>query len=453
MFEDLSSKFDKVFRFIRGKGKVNEQVLDEFLREVRRVLLDADVNYKVVKDFVQGVKESVTAQNVYNSINPGKLVVNTINEQLIKLMGDKKSELKFSDTIPSVIMLVGLQGSGKTTFAAKLARHLKSKGRNPSLAACDIYRPAAVEQLKMLGESVDIKVYSEDSTDPVKIAMNSTDFCRKNYSDTLIVDTAGRLSIDEEMMREVEQLKKALNPAEILFIVDSMTGQDAVKTAKEFHDRLDYDGVVLTKLDGDARGGAALSIKAVVNKPIKFVSIGEKLDAIEAFHPDRMASRILGHGDLMTLAEKAADLLPEELDEKKIKKFEEKLRKNRFDFNDFHEQLQQIKKMGPISQVLGMIPGVDKLMKGKEVDEKPLKKIEAIITSMTFKERENPNLLNGSRRKRIASGSGTSIQEVNKVIKQFYEMQRMIKQISKGKFQNMFRNLNLPKNIDFPKLN
>jgi signal recognition particle subunit SRP54 len=416
-------------------------------------LLDADVNYKVVKDFVQGVKESVIAQNVYNSINPGKLVIQTISEQLTKLMGDKKSEIKFSDTIPSVIMLVGLQGSGKTTFAAKLAKMLKSKGRNPSLGACDVYRPAAIEQLKTLGEQTGINVYSEESKDPVKIAKNATEFCRKNYSDTLILDTAGRLSIDEEMMREVEQLKKALNPAEIMFVVDSMTGQDAVKTAKEFHDRLDYDGVVLTKLDGDARGGAALSIKAVVSKPIKFVSIGEKLDAIEPFHPERITSRILGHGDLMTLAEKAADLLPEELDEKKIRKLEEKLRKNKFDFNDFHEQLQQIKKMGPISQVLGMIPGVDKLMKGKEVDEKPLKKVEAIITSMTFRERENPDLLNGSRRKRIASGSGTTIQEVNRVIKQFYEMQRMIKQISKGKFSNIMKNFNLPKNIDFSKLN
>lgn len=443
MFEDLSTKFDKVFRFIRGRGKVTEQNIDEFLRELRRILLDADVNYKVVKEFIDNVKTNVLSQNIYKSINPGNLIISTINNQLIKLMGEKKTDIRFSNNIPSVIMLVGLQGSGKTTFAAKLANYLKTRGRNPALAACDVYRPAAIQQLKILGAEIRIDVYSEDSKDPVSIALHAMEYCRKNLKDTLVVDTAGRLAIDEEMMREVETLKSKLNPSEILFIVDAMTGQDAVNTAKEFHNRLDYDGVILTKLDGDTRGGAALSIRAVVSKPIKFASVGEKLDAIEPFYPDRMASRILGKGDLTSLVEKAAEILPQELDEKKIQKLEEKLRKNKFDFNDFLDQLQQIKKMGPISQLVGMIPGADKMLRGKEVDEKPLKKVEAVITSMTKKERENPNLLNGSRRKRIASGSGTTIQDVNRVIKQFNEMQRMLKQMRKGKFSNLFRNFDI----------
>src|SRR4030095_11952241 len=322
MFEELSSKFDKVFRFIKGKGKVSEQTIDEFLREVRRILLDADVNYKVAKDFIDNVKSRALEKKVITSINPGKVVIDTITEQLVKLMGEKKTEIKFSNDIPSVIMLVGLQGSGKTTFSAKLAKYLKSRGKNPALAACDVYRPAAIEQLKTLGTQIDIPVYSEDSKEPVKIAVNALEFCRQNYKDTLIVDTAGRLAIDEEMMREVETLKAKLNPAEILFVVDAMTGQDAVNTAKEFHNRLDYDGVILTKLDGDSRGGAALSIRAVVESPEKFCGIGEKLDAIEPFYPDRMASRILGKGDIQSLVEKATTMLPEELDEKKIKKLE-----------------------------------------------------------------------------------------------------------------------------------
>lgn len=444
MFEELSSKFDRVFKFIKGKGKVTEEGIDEFLREVRRVLLDADVNYKVVKDFTEAVKADVLSKNIVSSINPGKLMIDTINNQLIALMGETRADIKFSNRIPSVIMIVGLQGSGKTTFAAKLARHLRSKGRSPALAACDVYRPAAIEQLKVLGNQIDVNVYSEDTKEPVKIGQNAIEFCRKNMKDTLIVDTAGRLAIDEDMMKEVETLKEKLNPSEILFVVDAMTGQDAVNTAKEFHNRLDYEGVVLTKLDGDTRGGAALSIRAVVSKPIKFSSVGEKLDAIEAFHPDRMASRILGRGDLTSLVEKAAEVLPEELDEKKIKKLEEKFRQNKFDFDDFLEQLQQIKKMGSLSQLVGMIPGADRMLKGKELDEKPLKKVEAVITSMTKKERGNPNILNGSRRKRIASGSGTTIQDVNKVIKQFNEMQKMIKQMKKGKLNNLFKSFNIP---------
>ena len=447
MFEELSSKFDKVFRFIKGKGKVSEQTVDEFLREVRRILLDADVNYKVAKDFIDNVKQRAMEKKVVTSINPGKVVIDTITEQLVKLMGEKKTDIKFSGDVPSVVMIIGLQGSGKTTFSAKLARYLKTRGKNPALAACDVYRPAAIEQLKMLGGEIDVPVYTEDSGDPLKIASNAVEFCKQNYKDTLIVDTAGRLAIDEEMMREVETLKSNLNPTEILFVVDSMTGQDAVNTAKEFHNRLDYDGVILTKLDGDARGGAALSIRAVVTKPIKFVSIGEKLEAIEPFYPERMASRILGKGDIASLVEKAADMLPQEIDEKKIKRLEENLRKDKFDFADFLEQLQQIKKMGPLSQLAGMIPGMDRALKGKEIDDKPLKQVEAVINSMTKNERESPDLLNGSRRKRISRGSGTSIQEVNRVIKQFYDMQKMIKSFKKGKMSNIFRNMGLPPNF------
>jgi signal recognition particle subunit SRP54 len=451
MFEDLSSKFDKVFKFIKGKGKVSEQTIEDFLREVRRILLDADVNYKVVKDFCDTVKQKTLEKNVLRSINPGKIVIDTITQQLVVLMGEKKTDIKFSNDIPSVIMMVGLQGSGKTTFSGKLAKYLKTRGRNPALAACDVYRPAAIDQLKTLGEQIDVPVYSDDSKDPLKIATAAVEFCRQNYKDTLIVDTAGRLAIDEEMMREVETLKSKLNPAEILFVVDSMTGQDAVNTAKEFHNRLDYDGVILTKLDGDSRGGAALSIRAVVDKPVKFVGIGEKLDAIEPFYPDRMASRILGKGDIQSLVEKAATMLPEEMDEKKIQQLEEKMRGNKFDFQDFLEQLQQIKKMGSLSQLIGMIPGADRLLKGKEVDDKPLRQIEAVINSMTIQERSNPDMLNGSRRKRIASGSGTSIQQVNQTIKQYYDMQKMIKQMKKGGrgMGNMLRNMGLPANVKF----
>ncbi|HRE10002.1 MAG TPA: signal recognition particle protein [Ignavibacteria bacterium] len=448
MFEDLSSKFDKVFKFIKGKGKVSEATIDEFLREVRRIMLDADVNYKVVKQFVDDVKAKALEKNVIRSINPGKIVIDTITAELVRLMGEKKTDIKFSNDVPSVIMMVGLQGSGKTTFSGKLAKYLKSRGKNPALAACDVYRPAAIDQLKTLGEQIDVAVYSDESKDPVKIAMAAVEFCKQNYKDTLIVDTAGRLAIDEEMMREVETLKSKLNPAEILFVVDSMTGQDAVNTAKEFHDRLNFDGVILTKLDGDSRGGAALSIRAVVDKPVKFVGVGEKLDAIEPFYPDRMASRILGKGDIQSLVEKAATMLPEELDEKKIAKLEEKFRGNKFDFGDFLDQLQQIKKMGSLSSLMGMIPGVDRIMKGKEIDDKPLRQVEAVINSMTLTERTNPDIINGARRKRIATGSGTSIQDVNRVIKQFYDMQKMIKTFKKGRgMNNVLRNMGLPPNF------
>jgi signal recognition particle subunit SRP54 len=355
-------------------------------------------------------------------------------------MGSEKSDIKLSNTPPSIILLSGLQGSGKTTFAAKLANMLKKKGRHPLLAACDIYRPAAIEQLKQLGSSIGIPVYSSDEKDAVKIANDSVDYARKNARDTVIIDTAGRLSIDEEMMKEIETIKSTVKPHEILFVVDSMTGQDAVNTAKNFHDRLDFDGVVLTKLDGDSRGGAALSIRAVVDKPVKFVGIGEKLDAIEQFYPDRMASRILGMGDIVGLVEKAQL----QFDETEAEKLESRLKKNQFDFNDFLDQIKQMKKMGSLKDILGMLPGMDKAMRNATIDEKALVRVEAIISSMTLKERTKPVILNGSRRKRIAKGSGTSIQDVNKVIKQFEEMQKMMKNLNKGKMSRLMKNFGLP---------
>ena len=443
MFEDLSNKLEGVLKKIRGQGKITEKNVDESLREIRRVLFDADVNYKVVTKFLEEVKKKSLGQNVLNSITPGQLIVKIINDELVSLMGAEKADLKFSNSIPSLIMAVGLQGSGKTTFCAKLAKYLKSKGKNPVLAACDIYRPAAIEQLKVLGTQIDVPVISMDSKDPVEIAKKAEDFCRKNAKDTLIIDTAGRLAIDEIMMNEVFKLKTKLNPSEILFIVDSMTGQDAVNTAKSFHDKLEFDGIVLTKLDGDTRGGAALSIRAVVNKPIKFVSIGEKLEALEPFFPDRMASRILGKGDIISFVEKAQ----QEFDHTESAKLEEKLKKNKFDFEDFLTQIRQIKKMGSLNSLLSMIPGVSNALKGKEIDNKIFLRTEAIILSMTNQERENPNILNGMRRRRIANGSGTSIQEVNRIIKQFDEMQKMIKGFNKGKMKNMMKNMNIPNNF------
>jgi signal recognition particle subunit SRP54 len=444
MFEDLTNKFDSVLKKIRGQGKITEKNVDESLREVRRVLFDADVNYKVVSNFIAEVKKKSLGQNVMNSITPGQLIVKIINDELIELMGSEKSDLKFSDRIPSSIMLAGLQGSGKTTFAAKLAKYLKSKGRNPVLAACDIYRPAAIEQLKVLGKEIDIPVVTIDGEkNVIKIAEAAEDYARKNARDILIIDTAGRLAIDEQMMNEVSNLKSALKPDEILFVVDSMTGQDAVNTAKAFHDKLDYTGIVLTKLDGDTKGGAALSIKAVVNKPIKFVSLGEKLDALEQFHPDRMASRILGMGDIVSFVEKAQ----QELDLTESSKLEEKLRRNKFDFNDFLSQIKQVKKMGSIQNLVSMIPGAAKALKDKEVDEKAFVRIEAIILSMTAVERETPNVLNGMRRRRIADGSGTSIQEVNRLIKQFEDMKKMMKGFSSGKMKNLLKGMKLPPGV------
>ncbi len=444
MLDDLTNKLETVLKKIRGQGKISENNIDESLREIRRVLFDADVNYKVVGKFINDIKEKSLGQNVLTSITPGQLVVKIIHDELIKLMGSEKAEVNFSDRIPSIIMLVGLQGSGKTTFAAKLAKYLKSKGKNPVLAACDVYRPAAIEQLRILGKQINIPVYSDDSEkDPLKISNDAIDYARKNARDTLIIDTAGRLAIDETMMNEVSRIKNALKPEEILFIVDSMTGQDAVNTAKAFHDKLNFDGVVLTKLDGDTRGGAALSIKAVVNVPIKFAGVGEKLDAIEQFHPERMASRILGKGDIVSFVEKAQT----DFDLSQSDKLEEKLRRNKFDYNDFLSYLNQIKKMGSLSSLISMIPGANKLVGNQNIDDNILGKIESVILSMTLKERENPHLLNGSRRRRIADGSGNPIQQVNKVVKQFEDMQKMMKQFGKDKGRGLMKKMKLPTNF------
>jgi signal recognition particle subunit SRP54 len=440
MFEDLTNKLEATLKKIRGQGKITEKNVDESLREVRRVLFDADVNYKVVSNFISKVKEKSLGQNVINSVTPGQLIIKIINDELIDLMGSEKSDLVFGNEIPSIILIVGLQGSGKTTFSAKLANYLKGKGKSPALAACDIYRPAAIKQLEILGKEVNIPVYSDpESKDPVKIAKEAINFCRQNARDVLIIDTAGRLSIDEQMMNEVSELKNVLKPGEVLFVVDSMTGQDAVNTAKAFHDKLDFTGVVLTKLDGDTKGGAALSIKAVVNKPIKFSSVGEKLNAIEQFHPDRMASRILGMGDIVTFVEKAQ----EEFDLSEAAKLEEKYRKNKFDYNDFLAQLKQIKKMGSVSSIMSMLPGIGSKVNDLKVDEKIFVKLEAIILSMTEEERSNPNILNGTRRRRIANGSGTTIQDVNKLIKQFDEMKKMMKNMNFNKMRGMMKRMNI----------
>jgi signal recognition particle subunit SRP54 len=441
MFEDLINKFDTALKNLRGQGKITESNIDESLREIRRVLFDADVNYKVVTNFIKEVKEKSLGKNVINSITPGQLIIKIINDELISLMGSEKSDLKFSNAIPSIIMLAGLQGSGKTTFAAKLAKNLKSKGRNPLLVACDIYRPAAIEQLKILGSEIDVPVYSDNSQkDVIRIIEAAQDFARKNARDTMIIDTAGRLAIDDLLMKEVENIRNFAKPDEILFVVDSMTGQDAVNTAKTFHDKLNYTGIVLTKLDGDTKGGAALSIRAVVEKPIKFISIGEKLDAIDQFYPERMVSRILGMGDIISFVEKAH----QEIDLKETEKLEEKLRKNKFDFDDFLNQIKQIKKMGSVNSLISMIPGANKAMKNAEVDEKVFVRIEAIILSMTKNERGNPNILNGLRRRRIAEGSGTSIQEVNRLLKQFEDMRKMMKGFSSGKMKNLLKGMKMP---------
>ncbi len=440
MFESLTPKLELIFKKLRGQGRISESNIAETLREVRIALLDADVNYKVVKQFIEGVQKRAVGQEVLASITPGQQIIKIIYDELVKLMGTSKAEIKFSTMPPTVVMIAGLQGSGKTTFAAKLAHHLKHRSHHPLLVAADIYRPAAVEQLATLGNQIQIPVYVEQNSNAVEIALHAKDHASKNVRDTVIIDTAGRLHIDEEMMKELEAMKAQLNPDEILFVVDAMMGQDAVNTAKAFQDRLNFDGIVLTKLDGDMRGGAALSIRAVVNKPLKFVSVGEKLDALEPFYPDRMASRILGMGDIVTLVEKAQ----QQVDEQKALKYEEKLRKSQFTFEDFLEQLQEIKKMGPLSQVLAMIPGMNRLPQTNTVDDKAFVKIEVMIYSMTKEERQKPQLINGSRRKRIALGSGATVQDVNKLLKQFSEMQKMMKRLSKGKFNRAFKGMQLP---------
>jgi len=429
VFDTLTQKLDSVLKRLRGEGRISEANIAEMLREVRKVLLDADVNYKVVKQFIDNVQQKSLGKEVVGSVAPGQLIVKIIRDELVALLGSTKGDITISQTPPSVIMIAGLQGSGKTTFAAKLANLLKSKGRSPLLVAADVYRPAAVDQLIALGGQIGVPVFSSRTDTAVDIAKNSIDHARKNARDTVIIDTAGRLHVDEEMMREAESIKTSVQPHEILFVVDAMTGQDAVNTAKAFHDRLNFDGVVLTKLDGDTRGGAALSIRSVVERPIKFVGTGEKLDALEQFYPDRMASRILGMGDIVTLVEKAQ----QSFDKEKAEQLEQKIRKAQFTLEDFYGQLQEVKKMGPLSQVLSMIPGANKLGNINEVDDKEMKYVEAIILSMTVEERQHPAIINGSRRKRIASGSGTSVQEVNKLLKQFFEMQKMMKNFSKGK--------------------
>ncbi|HOZ21833.1 MAG TPA: signal recognition particle protein [bacterium] len=429
MFQELTDKLEAVLHKLRGHGTLNEKNIAESMREVRRVLLEADVNYKVARQFIADVEQRAVGQEVLRSVTPGQMVVKIIYDEMTRLLGEKEAPLVFGKTLPGVILLAGLQGSGKTTFAGKLARHLRKKGRTPLLAAADIYRPAAVEQLRVLGRSLDIQVFSEESRDAAAIALHAMDHARKNLLDTVIIDTAGRLHIDEEMMAEVARIKQATSPAEILFVADSMTGQDAVTTAKAFLERLDFTGVVLTKMDGDARGGAALSIRAVTGKPIKFISSGEKLDQLEPFHPDRLASRILGMGDVLSLVEKAQ----ESVDLEKAVKLEKKLRRAEFNLEDFLDQLQQLKRMGPLQDILTMIPGAQaKAFKGMQVDDKALVRVEAIIRSMTVKERNNPNILDGSRRKRIARGSGTSVQEVNRVLNQYQMIVKMMKAMKHG---------------------
>ncbi len=437
MFEDLSDKLEGVLKRLRGEHKITESNVSESLREVRRALLDADVHLTVVKNFIDTVQAKAVGTAVLKSLVPGQQIIKIIYDELIQLMGVDKSEITFAASPPTVIMVAGLQGSGKTTFCAKLANYLKSKGKLPLLVAADVYRPAAIDQLKLLAQELGVPVYSGDEKNPVKIAEESLAYARKNLADTIIIDTAGRLSIDEEMMQEVENIKKKVAPDEILFVVDSMTGQDAVNTAKTFHDRLDFDGVVLTKLDGDTRGGAALSIRSVVQKPIKFVGIGEKLDALEQFYPDRMASRILGMGDIVSLVEKAQS----QIDEDEAAILEQKMRKNQFTLEDFYSQIQQIKKMGSLSSLLEMIPGMGKAMRGVDIDDKSFGKIEAMIHSMTPDERQKPAIINGTRRKRIALGSGTTVQDINRLLKQFDEMQKMMKRLTKGGTRQFLRDV------------
>ncbi len=435
MFESLSERLERSFKILKGQGKITEINVAETLKDVRKALLDADVNYKVAKSFTDTVKEKALGQNVLLAVKPQELMVKIVHDELARLMGGENVAINTKGS-PAVILMSGLQGSGKTTFSGKLANMLKSKqGKNPLLVACDVYRPAAIEQLRVLGEHINVPVYSEpDNNNPVNIAQNAIAEAKRTGRDLVIVDTAGRLAIDEQMMKEIAEIKAAINPEEILFVVDSMTGQDAVNTAKEFNDTLDFSGVVLTKLDGDTRGGAALSIRTVVDKPIKFVGTGEKMEAIDLFHPNRMADRILGMGDIVSLVEKAQ----EQYDEVEARKLSKKIAKNQFDLEDFYSQIQQIKKMGNIKELASMIPGVGKALKNIDIDDDSFKGIEAIILSMTKPERVNPSIINASRKERISKGSGRSIVEVNRLLKQFTEMQKMMKMA-----QNSSKNPNL----------
>lgn len=430
MFDNLSERLERSFKLLKGEGKITEINVAETLKDVRRALLDADVNYKVAKSFTDRVKEKAIGQNVLTSVKPSQLMVKIVHDELATLMGGTAAELNIEGR-PAIILMSGLQGSGKTTFSGKLANMLKSKrNKKPLLVACDVYRPAAIEQLRVLGEQISVPVYSEEGNkNPVEIAQNAIAEAKAKGNDVVIVDTAGRLAIDEQMMKEIASIKAAIQPNETLFVVDAMTGQDAVNTAKEFNERLDFNGVVLTKLDGDTRGGAALSIRTVVDKPIKFVGTGEKMDALDIFHPERMADRILGMGDIVSLVERAQ----EQYDEEEAKRLQKKIAKNQFDFDDFINQIQQIKKMGNLKELASMIPGVGKALKNIDIDDNAFKSIEAIIYSMTPKERKNPAIINSSRRQRIAKGSGTSIQEVNKLLKQFDETRKMMRMLTTAK--------------------
>lgn len=427
MFDNLSLKLDKAFQTLKGQGKITEINVASTIKEIRKALIDADVNYKVAKEVTDDIKEKAMGQDVLTAISPGQLLVKITNDELTALMGGQSEDIRIEGN-PAIILIAGLQGSGKTTFSGKLANYIKKQGRSVMLAACDIYRPAAIDQLKVLGSQVGVEVYAEpENKDAVKIAKAAIEAAKKANARVLIVDTAGRLAVDEQMMDEIASLKAALNPSETLFVVDSMTGQDAVNTAKAFNERLDFNGVVLTKLDGDTRGGAALSIRRVVDKPIKFISTGEKMEAIDRFYPERMASRILGMGDVVSLVEKAQQVF----DEEEAKRLNKKIRKNQFDFNDFLSQLEQVKKMGNMKDLLGMIPGVGKAIKDVDIDDNSFKPIEAIIRAMTLEERENPDIINGSRKNRIAKGSGTSVPQVNQLLKQFGDMRKLMKTMNK----------------------
>ena len=439
MFENLSDKIEKAFKNLKGQGQITEINVAETLKDVRRALLDADVNFKTAKDFTNTVKEKALGRDVLKSVSPGQLLVKITHEELTELMGGQKADINLSGN-PAVILMSGLQGSGKTTFSGKLANYLKTKkGKNPLLVACDVYRPAAIDQLHVVGGQIGVEVFSDrDTKNPVNIAQKAISHAKQKGFSVVIIDTAGRLAVDEQMMAEIEQVKKAINPSETLFVVDSMTGQDAVNTAKAFNERINFDGVILTKLDGDTRGGAALTIKSEVNKPIKFVGTGEKMDALDVFYPERMADRILGMGDVVSLVERAQ----EQFNEEEARKLSKKIAKNQFTFSDFYSQIQQIKKMGNMKDLVGMIPGMGKMMKDVEIGDDAFKSTEAIIQSMTVQERENPAILNGNRRKRIAMGSGTSIQDVNKLIKQFEDMQKMMKMMNnKGAMANLMKNM------------
>ena len=436
MFENLSEKLEKAFSVLKGHGKISEINVAETLKEVRRALLDADVSFKIAKEFTNKVKDNAIGQDVLTTLNPGQLMVKLVKDELTELMGSQVQGINLEEKT-SVILIAGLQGSGKTTFTGKLALFLKNKkSKKPLLVACDVYRPAAINQLEILAEQVGVEVFTNrESQDPVAIAKAAVAHAKQNGHNVVIVDTAGRLAIDEQMMNEISAVKTAVNPQETLFVVDSMTGQDAVNTAKSFNDRLDYDGVVLTKLDGDTRGGAALTIKSVVDKPIKFVGTGEKMDALDVFHPNRMADRILGMGDVVSLVEKAQ----EQFDAEKARRLQKRIAKNEFDFNDFIEQIGQVKKMGNVKDLMGMIPGMGKAMKGVEIEDDAFKHIEAIVSSMTNEERSNPSILNGSRRQRVARGSGRSVNEVNQLIKQFNDMGKLMKMMQGGGMKNMMK--------------